>query len=288
MAETIRALFSTDRPIDRAIEKVIDYYAQAEGRLAAEIEEYEVTDNVEASFRKFLETYDEGVRAGRVTEIGIWVSGFYGSGKSSFTKYLGFALDSKRKVQGKPFLDLLCDRFRTNAIPALLRTVAKKHPTAIVLLDLGAEQLAESAAVPVSTVLYWKVLQWAGFSKEKKLARLEFTLQQQGKLETFHQAYKAKYNDEWDRIHNDPLLGVAPAQQHIDAFACERHGNAASQPARGGQNQRPLTFDAEVHFCSPCCQTCVDLSPSLAGPKRDVSQTAQHSKALACALDVRT
>lgn len=211
MAETIRALFSTDRPIDRAIEKVIDYYAQAEGRLAAEIEEYEVTDNVEASFRKFLETYDEGVRAGRVTEIGIWVSGFYGSGKSSFTKYLGFALDSKRKVQGKPFLDLLCDRFRTNAIPALLRTVAKKHPTAIVLLDLGAEQLAESAAVPVSTVLYWKVLQWAGFSKEKKLARLEFTLQQRGKLETFHQAYKAKYNDEWDRIHNDPLLGVARA-----------------------------------------------------------------------------
>lgn len=34
MAETIRALFSTHRPIDRAIEKVIDYYAQAEDRLA--------------------------------------------------------------------------------------------------------------------------------------------------------------------------------------------------------------------------------------------------------------
>ena len=109
MAEVIRGLFSTHRPIDRAIEKVIDYYAQAEDRLAVEIDEYEITDNVEACFRKFLETYDEGVRGGQVTEVGIWVSGFYGSGKSSFTKYLGFALDPNRSVQGKPFIDLLCE-----------------------------------------------------------------------------------------------------------------------------------------------------------------------------------
>ena len=211
MAETIRALFSTHRPIDRAIEKVIDYYAQAEDRLAVEIDEYEITDNVESCFRKFLETYDEGVRGGQVTEIGIWVSGFYGSGKSSFTKYLGFALDPNRNVQGKPFIDLLCDRFRTKTVPATLRTVAKKHPTEIVLLDLGAEQLAESAAAPVSTVLYWKVLQWAGFSKEKKLARLEFTLDRRGKLEEFREAYRSRYKEEWERIHNDPLLGVARA-----------------------------------------------------------------------------
>ena len=166
---------------------------------------------MEACFRQFLETYDEGVRAGHVTEVGIWVSGFYGSGKSSFTKYLGFALDPNRRVQGKPFIDLLCDRFRTNLVPAMLRTVAKKHATAIVLLDLGAEQLAESAATPVSTVLYWKVLQAAGFSKEKKLARLEFTLERRDKLDGFREAYRSRYGEEWERIHNDPLLGVARA-----------------------------------------------------------------------------
>ena len=215
MAEMIRSLFSTRRPIDRAIEKVIDYYAQAEDRLAVEIDEYEITDNVEACFRKFLETYDEGVRGGQVTEVGIWVSGFYGSGKSSFTKYLGFALDPNRSVRGKPFIDRLCDRFRTKTVPATLRTVAKKHPTAIVLLDLGAEQLAESAAAPVSTVLYWKVLQWAGFSKEKKLAQLEFTLERRNNLEEFRQAYRSRYGEDWERIHNDPLLGVARAAEIV-------------------------------------------------------------------------
>ncbi|OPY56433.1 MAG: hypothetical protein A4E49_00233 [Methanosaeta sp. PtaU1.Bin112] len=108
---TIRTLFSPRRQIDRNIEKVIDYYAQEEKRLAQEIEEYEITDNIERCFRKFLDAFGEGVRGGNVTEIGIWVAGFYGSGKSSFTKYLGAALDPKKEINGRPFLDLLCERF---------------------------------------------------------------------------------------------------------------------------------------------------------------------------------
>jgi hypothetical protein len=215
MGGTIRQLFSLRRPIDRTIEKVIDYYAQEEDRLAREIGEYEVTDNIESCFRKFLDVFGEGGRGGQVTEVGIWVSGFYGSGKSSFTKYLGAALDPSRTVQGKPFLDLLCDRFPRNEIPAALRTTAKKHATAVVLLDLGAEQLAESAAAPVSTVLYWKVLQWAGFSKEKKLARLEFTLEQRGKYDEFKRKYKNRYKAVWEEIHNDPLIGVARASEIV-------------------------------------------------------------------------
>ena len=215
MSATIRQVFSPRRPIDRTIEKVIDYYAQEEDRLAREVAEYEVTDNIESCFRKFLDVFGEGVRGGQVTEVGIWVSGFYGSGKSSFTKYLGASLDPTRTVQDKPFLDLLCDRFPRNEIPAALRTVSKKHPTAVVLLDLGAEQLAESAAAPVSTVLYWKVLQWAGFSKEKKTAQLEFTLDRRGKYDDFKRKYKERYKGEWNEIHNDPLIGVARAAEIV-------------------------------------------------------------------------
>lgn len=215
MSDTIRQVFSARRPIDRTIEKVIDYYAQEEDRLSSEVSEYEVTDNIEACFRRFLDVYSEGARGGDVTEIGVWVSGFYGSGKSSFTKYLGAALDPDRLLEGRPFLDLLCDRFSRNEIPAALRTVSKKYPTAVVLLDLGSEQLAESAAAPVSTVLYWKVLQWAGFSKEKKTAQLEFTLDRRGIYDDFKGNYRARYDGEWEEIHNDPLIGVARASEIV-------------------------------------------------------------------------
>jgi hypothetical protein len=215
MSATIRQVFSARRPIDRTIEKVIDYYAQEEDRLRSEVSEYEVTDNIESCFRKFLDVYSEGVRGGEVTAVGIWVSGFYGSGKSSFTKYLGAALDPDKTIGGRPFLDLLCDRFPRDEIPAALHTVAKKYPTAVVLLDLGTEQLQESAATPVSTVLYWKVLQWAGFSKEKKTAQLEFTLERRKLYDDFKEKYRAKYGEEWEEIHNDPLIGVARASEIV-------------------------------------------------------------------------
>ncbi|MDY7076876.1 MAG: BREX system P-loop protein BrxC, partial [Chloroflexota bacterium] len=216
--KTIRELFSTRRKIDRRIEKVIDYYADDEERLASEIEEYEATDNVEACFRRFLETYQAGVQAGQVTEVGMWVAGFYGSGKSSFTKYLGFALDPERTVHGQPFLDLLADRLRSPDVKANLRTVAKRSPTAVVLLDLGAEQLAESTAATVTNVLYWKVLQLAGFSKEKKLAQLEFTLDERELYDDFRAAYRQAHGEEWEQIHNDPLLGVSRASRLLPSF----------------------------------------------------------------------
>jgi len=215
---TIRSLFSAGRPIDRPIEKVIDYYATGEKRLLAEIEEYEVTDNVERCFRKFLDTYGDGVRSGHVTEIGVWVAGFYGSGKSSFTKYLGLSLDAGQLVQGRPFLDLLCERLRSTEIKAALRTLATKFPTEVIFLDLGSEQLADASSAPVSTVLYWKVLQWAGYSKEKKLAHLELTLEARGLKKQFQEAYRKKFGDLWEKVHNDPLIGVARAAQILPSL----------------------------------------------------------------------
>lgn len=209
----IRDLFSESRPIDRRIEKVIDYYADDEDRLATEIDEYEATDNVESNFRKFLEAYQIGVQSGQVTEVGIWVSGFYGSGKSSFTKYLGFSLDPNRKVKNQAFRDLLKERLRASDVRALLGAVAQKIPTAVVMLDLGTDQLSENTASPVTNVLYWKVLQFVGFSKEKKLAQLELTLTQRGLYENFKAAYQKKFNGEWEKVHNDALLGVSRASQ---------------------------------------------------------------------------
>lgn len=215
---TIRSLFSTRRPIDRPIEKVIDYYATDAKRLLAEVEEYEVTDNVERNLRRFLDVFSTGVQHGEVTETGIWVSGFYGSGKSSFTKYLGFALDPQRTVEGHRFLDLLCERIPSLDLQQELKTLSTREPVAVIMLDLGSEQLASSSVASVSTVLYWKVLQWAGYSKVEKLAQLEFRLDRDGKLDAFRAAYQAQFGERWEAIHNDPLLGVARADKLVPQF----------------------------------------------------------------------
>jgi hypothetical protein len=213
-------LFSPTRKIDRPIEKVIDYNATDEARIEREIEEYEVTPSVERGFRRFLEAFDQGVRVGDVTDIGVWVSGFYGSGKSSFTKYLGFALDPSRKIKGRPFVEFLAERMAGSDVRALLVKLAKRDPTAVFMLDLGTDQLAEAAHVSVTNILYWSVLRKLGFSREKKVADLELRLDGEGRLAEFEAEYRRRFpgQEEWSKIHNDPAFAVVCASQIVPKF----------------------------------------------------------------------
>ncbi|MDP9363898.1 MAG: BREX system P-loop protein BrxC [Chloroflexota bacterium] len=215
---TIRELFSTRRRIDRPIEKVIDYNATDPARLRTEVGEYEVTKSVEGNLRRFLDVLGDGLGGGQVTETGIWVSGFYGSGKSSFTKYLGFALDPGRMVDGAPFLDLFAERIGPTDLKQQLKTLARQEPVAVVMLDLGSEQSASSATAEVSRVLYRKVLTWADYSTEEKLARLELHLEREGRYGDFQQAYNEEFGGEWTTIHNDALVAVPRADRLVPRF----------------------------------------------------------------------
>ncbi|MEN9666859.1 MAG: hypothetical protein RLZZ326_3222, partial [Planctomycetota bacterium] len=95
---TIRDLFDPSRALTRPIEKVITYDNRSDEQLKAEISEYVVTDHIEESFGDLLKKMQAAQQGGAGHEIGVWVSGFYGSGKSSFTKYLGFALNRDMKI----------------------------------------------------------------------------------------------------------------------------------------------------------------------------------------------
>ena len=164
----LKQLFDSKRGIDRTIEKVITYGASENNRLRAE-----VTEHIEEQFEKLLSKMQLAMQSGGEHEIGVWVSGFYGSGKSSFTKYLGMALDDRIKVDGEPFLKHLQDRFKKPQTKALLSTVAKQHSAAVILLDLASEMLAGATMEDVSTVLYYKVLHWAGYSRTLKVSAFE-------------------------------------------------------------------------------------------------------------------
>ena len=97
----IRSLFDTGKDIHRTIEKVITYQASQEQRLKAEISEYIATESIEQQLEQLLEKMQAAMEAGSSHEIGVWVSGFYGSGKSSFTKYLGLAFDEREAPEGR-------------------------------------------------------------------------------------------------------------------------------------------------------------------------------------------
>jgi hypothetical protein len=212
----IRTLFDPSRDINRSIEKVITYQASQEDRLRAEITEYIVTDRIEEQLECLLENMQAAMDSGGGHEIGVWVSGFYGSGKSSFTKYLGLAFDGHYVIDGQPFLRHLQNRLHRATTTALLNTVASRFPAAVVMLDLASEQIAGASLAEVSTVLYYKVLQYAGYSRNLKVAALERKLKKDGRYAEFEALFQSQTGAPWSEYQNDALVadGVVPGLAH--------------------------------------------------------------------------
>lgn len=213
----IKQLFDSAKGIDRAIEKVISYGADAEKRLKSEISEYVATDSIEEHFEDLLSKMQLAMEQGGENEVGVWVSGFYGSGKSSFTKYLGLAFDDSVEVEGRPFIDHLKDRLTRAQTKSLLTTVSKCFPAAVIMLDLASEQVAGATMEDVATVLYYKVLQWAGYSRNLKVAAFERKLQKDGRYDEFLELFKNyTEGEEWKSLQNDELVvdGLIPTIAH--------------------------------------------------------------------------
>lgn len=233
---TIRSLFDSSKDIYRTIEKVITYGASQESCLKAEISEYVVTESIEEQFRKLLDRMQLAMESGEENEIGVWVSGFYGSGKSSFTKYLGLAFDDQRTIEGTPFINYLQDRLHKPQTKALLNTVAKRFPAAVVMLDLASEMLAGATMEDVSTVLYFKVLQWAGYSRNLKVAAFERMVEKDGRSAELHgHIAKVLPGATWERVQNNPLAtdGLIPKIAHEMYPALFPEANSFSSSTEG-------------------------------------------------------
>ena len=192
----IESLFNADRRIERPIESVITYGRATDAALRSEISEYYVTKHIDEALRLLLDAMQRAQQGGG-SEIGIWVAGYYGSGKSSFSKYLGLALDGERKIGDEPFRKLFTARLENPATVALLNGVARNFNPHVLMVDLGSDQLAGKAGQRVSDILYNKVLQSLGYPSERKLAAFQMRLEQDGKLEEFLAKVRAAKNKEW-------------------------------------------------------------------------------------------
>src|ERR1700733_9534048 len=89
------------RDLSRKIEEIIQVDQADEQSVHAEITEYVATDSIKDQYGQLLRAIADAP-ADANESVGVWVSGFFGSGKSSFAKNLGYALQNN-KVQGEDF-----------------------------------------------------------------------------------------------------------------------------------------------------------------------------------------
>lgn len=83
----IKDLFA--KPIDRDIKGVIKVGQDDSSNVRQELEEYVVTRELQKHFAEFFASYKRGI-LGTTDKMGVWISGFFGSGKSHFLKILSY------------------------------------------------------------------------------------------------------------------------------------------------------------------------------------------------------
>ena len=132
----IRSLF--DKNIDRRIEEVIKVDQTNSEILRDELDEYVVTQTIGRHYTQILERYLETPNKPH-EGIAVWVSGFFGSGKSSFAKILGLAIEN-RPVMGETAGKRFAQRSGDPRLQVLLTTIAEKVPTHAVIFDVSTDR----------------------------------------------------------------------------------------------------------------------------------------------------
>src|SRR6266566_8788393 len=102
------------RDLSRKIEEIIQVDQADEQSVHDEITEYIATDSIREQYHDLLRAIAEAPSDPHES-VGVWVSGFFGSGKSSFAKNLGYALEN-RTILGKKFTELFKQRVRDTRI----------------------------------------------------------------------------------------------------------------------------------------------------------------------------
>src|SRR5207253_3865271 len=135
MMKTIGDLLSRD--LSRKIEEIIQVDQADERSVHDEITEYVATDSIREQYNDLLRAVAEAPSEPHES-VGVWVSGFFGSGKSSFAKNLGYALEN-RKVLGSSFAELFKQQLGDTRISNLLDLINAKTPTEAILFEVAKE-----------------------------------------------------------------------------------------------------------------------------------------------------
>lgn len=199
MTATLSNIFA--KPIDRPIDGVIK--ADDEASLCIELDEYVVTDEIAKRLDTFFHAYNN-----YRTANGVWISGFFGSGKSHLLKMLAVLMEN-REIGGARAFDIF--EAKLTGDPMLLGALRKavSYPSKSILfnIDQKADVIAKTDVDALLSV-FQKVFDEACgyYGKLPHIAQFERDLDDRGQLEVFKAAYQSAAGKSWERGRQQAAL----------------------------------------------------------------------------------
>ena len=193
------------KPIDRDIKGVIKVSQDDNANIKQELEEYVVTRELQKHFSDFFSSYKNGIN-GNTDKMGVWISGFFGSGKSHFLKILSYLLANK-EVSGRRAIDYFVEDNKISD-PMVLADMklAASIPTDVVLfnIDSKSEVNGKQSKEAIVSVLQNVFNEMQGFSGSNPfLADLERKLTEDVKYNLFKEKFEDSFGSSWEASRSD-------------------------------------------------------------------------------------
>ena len=216
-ANTIQELFA--KPVDRPIDGVIK--ADDERHLQVELDEYVVTREVSKGLGAFTDAYLHNPTAN-----GVWISGFFGSGKSHLLKMLSLMLDSEKRLPseqgGEPGnrpVEILLPKVEDEIIRADLRKATGIPARSLLFnIDQKFDGIGGTHEAPILEVFMKVLNELQGYyGNQGYVAQFEHDLNKRGQFEAFKQTYQRVIGRSWDNDRD--ALATVTKRSFAKAYA---------------------------------------------------------------------
>lgn len=190
----IEQLFQED--INRKINGVVKVDQDATDVLVQELDEYVITRDLKKHFITFFNDYEESFHE-KTADIGVWISGFFGSGKSHFLKMLSYLL-ADQEIQGVRTVERFREKFEDDPSTFMrIDRVTKGHTDTILFnIDIeGSINKDKTAVLRVFAKMFYNYLGFYG--EDLKVAKLEQFIEKRGKTAEFCRVFEEKNGGPW-------------------------------------------------------------------------------------------
>ena len=182
--------------INRDINGVIKVAQDDERSIEQELREYIITRELRKHFNTFFNNYEKSLNY-PTDKIGVWISGFFGSGKSHFLKMLSYIL-SNDTVAGKKAVDYFSDKFDDPMMFAQLERCAAV-PTDTILFNIDSKSPINKDKTAILRVFAKVFYEYRGFyGDDLKVAKLEQFIEKSGKIDAFKAKFEEFHGESWE------------------------------------------------------------------------------------------
>ena len=202
------------KPVERPIDGVIK--ADDARHLQTELEEYVVTRDVARGLGIFTERYLE-----EVTANGVWISGFFGSGKSHLLKILSLILDARSLPDGTRPADIILPKIEDEIVKAdLVKATSIPSRSILFNIDQKFDGIGGDHGSPILEVFVKVLNELQGYyGKQGYIARFEHDLDQRGDFAPFKETYLRVNGATWEKDRE----AIATARKTAFARAYAEH-----------------------------------------------------------------